>query len=95
MQELVKVTFRMNVTPSSKRMPRLGDVELQRRKQSPSSRAGRMPVIWSQHTKTKDKFVIFFSSSFQGCRFAKIQRQLEISWDTFGEKLQVLEFLEL
>lgn len=58
------ITFRMNVTPSSKRMPRLGDAELQRRKQSPSRRAGRMPVIWRQHTE-KDGEFIAFSSIFQ------------------------------
>lgn len=42
------LTFRINVTPSSKRIPRSGDEELQRRKQSPSRRLGRTPVICSQ-----------------------------------------------
>lgn len=44
------LTFRIKVTPSSKRIPRSGDAELQRRKQSPSRRAGRIPAIWTKHT---------------------------------------------
>lgn len=44
------LTFRINVTPNSKRIPRLGDVEVQRRKQSPSRRVGRIPITWNKHT---------------------------------------------
>lgn len=53
------LTFRIKVTPSSNRMPRSGEADLQRRKQSPSRRLGRMPAIWNKqntHTKTLFKF---------------------------------------
>lgn len=49
---LCVITFRMKVTPSSKRMPRSGDAELQRRKQSPSNRVGRIPDILNTPTHT-------------------------------------------
>lgn len=43
------LTFLMKVTPSSKRIPSSGDAALQRRKQCPLSRVGRIPVVWWKH----------------------------------------------
>lgn len=81
------LTFRTKVTPSSKRIPRSGDAELQRRKQSPSRRAGRIPVIWSKRTQKLTLGVGFklslkhkievqcygFLLDFWGASFAKFQ----------------------